>query len=180
MILYKGAGPGTHWHSNNAQLTGFSATAAMVANGSSALLHIIQGSIPSPYISFTTSFAVACKYALTGPAGIATAANPGYVYEIDTVISPVNLTDPIAVISGMATPARYAHEHDGGVDLILGIASPTTHGAILSASPRTPRNLAHAPTISPTLQGLIFAIRDAELLAQSVPAACIRQLHRVA
>jgi len=99
MIFYKGAGPGTHWWQQDARNTGFQ-VAAHDHNLAALISHITAFSHPSPYLSFSASFDVACTYALTGKR-MATAAEPGYVYEINCQVAGggLALLDPAKEIS---------------------------------------------------------------------------------
>lgn len=179
-ILYKGAGPGTHWWQNNPQQHGGfrSAPSARGMSPGAAVLHVTAYSHPSPFVSLTASFAVAREYALSGPAGVATRARPGFVYVVDTARASVRLRDPIRLIAGaqpsLATVTTcLATHHDGGSDLILGVASPRLHGPVLTTPPRRIRGGRNAPQVTQEFQALVFALRDAEVLAQSVAPACI-------
>lgn len=180
-VFYKGAGPGTHWWRNNAQLSGF--TVAATAQSVHAIIrHITSYSHPSPYLSFTASYDVACDYALNGPGGAATPANPGYVYEIDVTLAPgqnLRLIDPAREIisSGpqVGTVPRIPTHHDGSQNLILGIASRSAYPGLLNMSPRRPGTPApRPPVIDRELEAVVFSLRDAEvIIAGNVPAACI-------
>ncbi len=187
--LFKGAGPGTYWWTNNAQLVGgFSSPPGRPRNAAAVVNHIVVSSHPSPYVSFTASYAVAFEYALSGPAGVATSANPGYVYEIDTSIltgpSTLTLIDPVRKVASahnVALNGTIPTHHDGGPDLILGIANRTLHGHLLTTPPRrlgaTPPR---GPVVTDDLNALVFALRDAEVLAAGgVPPACIVNRHAV-
>lgn len=173
--LFKGAGPGTNWWSNDARLTGFTVAASSLPTPGAALTHITRYSHPSPYVSLSTSFAVAAHYALSGPMGAATSTTPGYVYEVDPTQASCLLVDPIEVLSGQ----WLCHEHDGGPELILGVADPVGHKRVLTTPPRRLRPSPHPAAISARLQALILAARDAEVLAQSVPRARIVNRHAV-
>lgn len=181
-VLYKGAGPGTYWWLNDARLHGFSVPPSVFPSPSATCRHIAVESHPSPYISLTTSFAVAVTYASVGPQGAASPTNPGYVYEIDPSQLFASLHDPVFELSsGARTRNRWSAEHDGNQDLILGIAAKSLHGAVLTTAPRRPgANLGHAPQITPELHALVFAIRDAEVLSSaSIPKSCIVTRHTV-
>jgi hypothetical protein len=114
--LFKGAAPGTYWHLNDARLSGFMAAATRPHTTNAVLGHITHYSHPSPYLSLSFSFAVARSYALVGPAGPASATNPGYVYEIDLSIVP-GCPRPLDTLLEIAK-AGHAHEHNGGQDLM--------------------------------------------------------------
>ena len=186
MILYKGAGPGSHWWSTNAQLSGFTVAAA-VQGVARMVRHITAFSHPSPYLSFSASFAIAREYALAGPAGQASQTQPGRVYEIDTTLVPGSmvLSDPVRDIVGSnpaLTVARLPTHHDGAQNLILGIASPILHGAVLTSPPaRVPGNaLQTGPAVQSELQAVVFALRDAEvLIGGNVPPNCITAVYPV-
>jgi hypothetical protein len=196
MYLYKGAGPGTHWFINDPRTAGGFLVAPVPSGPSAVIRHIVNYSWPSAYTSFSASFAAACEYALNGPAGTASAANPGYVYEIDVQLAldaGVRFVDPAQVILGANPPVGAAGlvptHHDGGADLIRGIADPL-QAAILTTSPRRPTNPAvpagpssragGPPVVHPHLRAVIFALRDSEVLAfTNVGAGCITQRYLV-
>jgi hypothetical protein len=196
MYLYKGAGPGTHWFINDPRTAGGFLVAPVPSGPSAVIRHIVNYSWPSAYTSFSASFAAACEYALNGPAGTASAANPGYVYEIDVPLAleaGVRFVDPAQVILGANPPVGVAGlvptHHDGGADLIRGIADPL-QAAILTTSPRRPTNPAipagpsaragGPPVVHPHLRAVIFALRDSEVLASTnVGAGCITQRYLV-
>jgi hypothetical protein len=196
MDLYKGAGPGTHWFVHDPRTAGGFLVAPVSTGPSAMVRHIVNYSWPSAYTSFSASYAAACEYALSGPAGTATAANPGYVYEIDVELAlaaGVRFVDPAQVILGANPPVGAAGHvpthHDGGTDLIRGVADPLQAG-ILTASPRRPTNPAvpagptvrtgGPPVVHPELRAVIFALRDSEVLATTnVEAGCITQRYLV-
>lgn len=173
--LFKGAAPGTYWWTNDAVISGFTCAGHISATAAAAVTHIANYSHPSPYLSLSTSFAVAEKYAKFGPGGAASPANPGYVYEVDTTQAPCSLFDPVELIS----KAWLGHDHDGDQDLILGVASPG-HRAILGKPPaRLGGGSIFPPTVTPRLHALIFAIRDGEVFAEKVPKNCVVKRHPV-
>ncbi|RZL48712.1 MAG: hypothetical protein EOP71_03925 [Variovorax sp.] len=130
----------------------------------------------SNYLSFSTSYDVARRYALDGPYGQASASMPGYVYEIDLAQitgQTQSVVDPIAYIAS-GSNGSYAHEHDGSASLLLEVAqgltsyTPAKHcgGSLL------------APAVSLEFRAMVNAIRDAEiLLMHSVPAGAIVDRH---
>ena len=127
MRLYKGAAPGTHWAQNDATRTGFHSAHGLQATPGAAVRHIVMASNPSPWTSFTSSFAIAYDYAAPG----ATTTTPGYVYEIDPTHTPIRIVDPIALI----TSGGPCHDHNGAQDLILGVAAPGLHASALTTTP---------------------------------------------
>jgi hypothetical protein len=175
MRLFKGAAPGTHWARNDARATGFHSAPGLPPSPGAAARHIAIAPNPSPWVSFTSSYAIACDYAAPG----ATAASPGFVYEIDpsraTKAVPLRLFDPISIIARLG----LHHDHNGGQDLILGVAAPSLHGSVLTG---TPLQLVRPPIgarYSEEFQALVFALRDAEILAQVVPQSCIVARHQI-
>jgi hypothetical protein len=171
-LLFKGAGPGTHWHRNDARLSGFVAAASSVVNRNSVERHITAYSFPSPLLSLSASYAVARQYALSGPSGHASKAAPGYVYEIDPTNAPVTIHDPIAVL--VATD--WGHIHTGDQSLLPALA---TGGAGLLPACLHNGNIMQVPSVGMPVRALVYAIRDSELLAVSVPTVCITNRHEV-
>lgn len=178
--LYKGAGPGSHWHVNQpSSRSGFSI--GLAPGGPNAILrHITRYSAPSPYLSFTTSFAIARHYALSGPAGVASATAPGFVYEVDLSALSVapKLVDPVAEIAALGN-GFFSHKHDGSPNLILEVATGKLALGQISQAHQT-GGLFLTPSVSQELNALIFAIRDAEVLvAGNVLAGAVVNVHPV-
>lgn len=171
--LYKGAGPSTHWHVNDARLSGFTSAASRVITRNAFITHITNYSHPSPFLSFTTSYEVAREYALLGPGGSASSTNPGYVYEIDCL--QVNDSPEIFNVLKEISDGHIAHGHQGNQKLISDLAkNKQTIGAV-----RFPGGKMCIPTISQDLKTLINAIRDAEVLIKIVPKNCVIERHDV-
>jgi hypothetical protein len=186
MYLYKGAGPGTHWWATDAQTAGGFVVGQAPRNVNAIIRHVVNYSWPSPYSSFSASFAAAAAYALAGPNGKATPEAPGWVYEIDVALAlelGAHFIDPAREILAqnptIGSPGSIPTFHNGGQDLILGIADPALHRRVLLAPPRQPGPArpvrgAGPPIVHDELRAVIFALRDAEVLATtSVPASCI-------
>ena len=186
MYLYKGAGPGTHWWVTDAQTAGGFVVGHAPRNVNGIIRHIVNYSWPSPYSSFSASFAAAAAYAVAGPRGKAPPAEPGWVYEIDVAVAielGARFVDPAREVlihnPEIGAPGTIATFHDGGQDLILGIADPALHRKVLLTPPRQPGPAGHThgpgpPIVHNELRAVIFALRDAEILATTdVPAACI-------
>jgi hypothetical protein len=174
--LFKGAGPGTHWHINDPKTHGFTSAAHRPHTKNAVISHITAYSFPSPYVSFTTSFAVARQYALSGPKGVASRRSPGYVYEIDLsacTVAPI-IFNPIEEIS----KANLAHAHNGDQSLILGVASQA-HSRILRVTVPHSGGLMALPNISSYMKALVNALRDAEILVNTVPGTCVVMRHNV-
>jgi hypothetical protein len=105
-------------------------------------------------------------YAQRGISALST-RTPGIIFQIDTD-ADTSTTKPGA--------GALSHLHDGGQDLILGIADPVSHGGVLTTPPARPGSLSavpHGPSVTPDLFALIFAIRDAEVLFTFVPPGCV-------
>ena len=63
--FYKGAGVGTHWHAQDSRRIGFTARSPETTPTTEALIHhIASGTLNSPYVSLTRSYAVAWHYAV--------------------------------------------------------------------------------------------------------------------
>lgn len=175
--LYKGAGPGTHWHINDPRTSGGFTSGTLPANVNGIIRHITAYSFPSAYLSMSTSFAVARYYALFGPGGPATAASPGYVYEIDlSTLNPAPaITDPVQGISA-GTNGTIAHQHNGVGTLIAEVAQ----GLTAYTPCHQCGGVMHAPAVSAELRALVFAIRDAEVLVNgNVLAGAVINRHSV-
>jgi hypothetical protein len=108
-IFYKGAGPGPYWNINDASIMGFHPHQATLPTTRDLMMrHIAKGSTHSPYISLSSSFAIARDYAmLRGKSPVrATTRKPGYVYEIvlpdppDPLPGGLVLLDPITMLGG--------------------------------------------------------------------------------
>jgi len=170
-ILYKGAAPGTHWHANDARLTGFFVPPMGKHTFNAIITHITNYSTPpSPYMSFSMSFAVAKDYALLGLSGPASTTQPGYVYEIDlSQIDPIpTWYNPIEEISKAPGPS---HKHNGNSNLLNGIIGLNV--SVLTTQVPTIGGRPQLPVVNPELQALVYALRDSEVLLTSVNRACI-------
>ena len=172
-IFYKGAAPGTHWHINDARLTGFTPRASTaLPNPDRLMQHIARGNADTPYISLTRSFGVAFDYAAEG----ATPTNPGFVYEVeinDPLPPGMVLFDPVKVVAE-AVPSPLAavpYQHDGRQDFLLSVVLPGTPAKpyISLQGGATPRQ----PNLSIEVESLVRALRDAEILVNIVPRMCV-------
>lgn len=168
--LFKGAAPGTYWANHDAQTTGFTVAANQMPTATAAVSHIDNYSATSPYVSLTTSFDVAAGYATIGPAGIASPTSPGYVYVIDPTQGQCQFIDPVELIS----TSWLCHSHDGSQELVLAVANPSAYRSVLTNSPRRLGNgSGFPPAVSENMRALVFAIRDGEVLATSLPRNCV-------
>ncbi len=83
------------------------------------------------------------------------------------------LVDPVGALAATGPARRWLHEHNGGQDLILGIAAPGLFPVALSTPPRQLAHVPRPPQFSPEMQAVVFALRDAKLLAEVVPRSCV-------
>jgi len=191
-VFYRGAGVGTHWHINvnHPKMTGF---IPWNPNGVSAsadriMQHVANGITASPYLSLTRSFAVAWGYAIFGPKGIATATNPGYVYEIELNAHDIGrgtgleLVDPLQELAAtlpqpLVTPS---YQHDGDQNLSLGIIRPGRFRSYLRTPPLQPGGGGVSPPrVTLELKTMFHALRDAEILAVgNIPSSAIKNFYR--
>src|SRR5438876_12417796 len=115
MRLYKGAPPGTYWHTNNAYTSGagFRAASTNAHSVDHMSDHIVRGGPAySQYISLTRSYGVARNYAIQ----TASTSNPGFIYEINIDESnlPIGfvLFDPVGEISTCKGLYNCLHFHE--------------------------------------------------------------------
>lgn len=118
----------------------------------------------------------------------ATAANPGYVYELvinNPVPNGMSIIDPLLEV-GKANPtalAAQSYHHDGDPNFLLGVVDPVnmTH-YLLGFAPTPPGSGATArpPILSNDLEALVRILRDAEVLVSgNIPGACFTVRHPV-
>jgi hypothetical protein len=185
-LLFKGVRAGTHWHTNDATKTGFTAWASTMPHDlDMMMLHISEATVYSPYISLTVSYAVACSYAGSAATGSAAPTSPGYVYMVrvpDPLPSDLTLYDPVKEI-GTRTPTPPAHipyQHEGMPEYIFGVIDPRNFsGNLLAYRLGSGGKVMAQPHIpSQHLKTLVCALRDAELLVlKEIPAGYV--LHRI-
>ncbi len=184
--LFRGAGPGNYWHTQDARVTGFSPHFAGATPSVTGIMnHIARGSSNSPYISFTKSFGVARTYGVVGPGGFATLSVPGFVYEIevadDSLCRPL---DPVVKIAErLGDPWVSSYHHDGEMTFILGVADPISMAGYLRQTCSFPPGTAATPrpaNLSKELETLVRALRDSEILIHgNVPASLVRNRYNV-
>ena len=180
-LLFRGVAFGSHWQIHDATASGFTPHIRGTPHSINMMMMHIVGATPvSPYMSLTSSYAVAYSYAAgvtasTGTVHLPTPANPGYVYFIDIPdpLPPhaphVQLFDPVKEIGAMAPlpPTQVPYQHEGKPEYLLGIVDPRRFhrymrsyrlgaGGQVTSRPDTP---------SQHLLTLVCALRDAELLA---------------
>lgn len=192
--FYKGAGVGTHWHINDSREVGFEAWSPTTKPTIEALIvHIATSTVNSPYISLTRSYAVAWDYAVRGGTDIRTLDRRGCVYEIEVDIplpSGLKLFDPVKEVAmGLPTPidvdseGEYPfYQHNGLPTFLLGVVSPgdMSHFRI-GRQPQPPGpGLPCPPNLTPELEALVNALRDAEILFhRHIPPSCVKNRFEV-
>lgn len=101
--FYKGAGVGSYWHIHDSRKIGFTSREPDRNPTTEVLIeHIATGTLYSPYISVTRSYAVAWNYAMAGVVDIPTDDNPAFIYEIEIDNSSptdIKLIDPIKEVA---------------------------------------------------------------------------------
>ena len=192
--FYKGAGIGTHWHTHDSRRVGFTSRAPEVGPTTASLIaHIATGTVNSPYISLTRSYAVAWDYAVRGGTNIPTPTNPSYVYEIeiDSLIpSGLELLDPVKEIAfHLQTPVGTDSEegvsfyqHNGLPTFLLGVVDPGSMSHFrVGRQPQPPGpGMPCSPNLTFQLESLVNALRDAEILAYGhIPPSCIKNRFEV-
>ena len=187
--FYKGAGIGTRWHIHDSRLVGFTARAPEAAPTTAALIdHIAAGTVNSPYISLTRSYAVAWDYAMRGGTDIPTLDKPGYVYEIEIgnpLPSGLKPLDPVkevalslqAPIDTDAQEGLPFYQHNGLPTFLLGVVDPISmlHFQV-GRQPQPPGpGVPCDPNLTPPLKTLVNTLRDAEILFHGfIPSYCVK------
>ncbi len=192
--FYKGAGIGTHWHTHDSRRVGFTSRSPEADPTTAALIdHITKGTLNSPYVSLTRSYAVAWDYAMKGGTRTPTLNNPGYVYEveIDNPLPPnLEILDPVKEVAlNLSSPINTDFEeehpfyqHNGLPTFLLGVVSPgdMSHFQI-GRQPQPPGpGLPCPPNLAPQLEALVNALRDAEILLHGyIPPSCVKNRFEV-
>lgn len=181
-IFYRGAGVGTHWHKNNAQLVGFTPQApGMTPSVAQLMAHIGRGTTNSCYVSLTRSYEVAWAYAMIGKV-IASPKNPGYVYQLEIPDEGpgCKIIDPVKeVATSLPEPFQgLTYHHDGAQSFLLGVVDPTGHRRSLTKlilQPPPGTGTPRPANLSIELEALVRALRDSEILAVgNIPASLVR------
>ena len=172
--FYKGAGIGTHWHTRDSRRVGFTAMAPATNPDTKVLVeHIATGTANSPYVSLTRSYAVAWHYAVFSSKQEPGPDKSAYIYEIeidDSLPHGLNLLDPAKeVVHILPQPLRGIMNLDYMEDL-LGGETP---------QPPNPEE-GFSPDVERQLIALVFAERDAEVLAHGyIPPFCVKHRFEV-
>lgn len=187
-LFYRGAGVGTWWHTNDPRINGFAAhSPATLASPVRLMEHIQTGPHASPYISLTRSYGVALHYAMEFGRARPTDSTKAYVWEIelnDPLPPNLKLYDPLTVIAELIPSplASISYQHDGAPTCLVGLIDLAQAPRLAEPRPMPPNaNPPHmAPNVSAELKALMFALRDAEILAiGTIPAACVRTRYEV-
>ena len=172
--FYKGAGIGTHWHTHDSRRVGFTARDPDAAPTTTALIdHIAVGTIDSPYISLTRSYALAWHYAVFSSKREPALGKPAYIYEIeidDFLPHGLNLLDPVKeIVHILPQPLRGVMDLDYMEDLLGNqISQPLNPGGDFSSN------------LELQLIALVFAQRDAEILVHGyIPPFCVKHRFEV-
>ncbi len=192
--FYKGAGIGTHWHINDSREVGFEARSPTAMPTIEAVItHVAKSTANSPYVSLTRSYAVAWNYAVRGGTNIPTLDKPGYVYEIEIDVplpSGLKLLDPIKEVAlnlpdpvDISSEGEYPfYQHNGLPTFLLGVVIPEDMSHFrIGRQPQPPGpGLPCPPNLTPQLEALVNALRDAEILFHGdIPAYCVRERFEV-
>lgn len=181
-IFYRGIPIGSHWHTNDPRHHGFVARdPARSASLDCLMLHIGGGNSASPYISMTRSYGVAEAYAQKA-LRTSSSGEKAYVFEIeliDPLPAGIRVIDPVIELAhALPRPTDgVPYQHNGSQKCLLGLIDMAQYDALTTPCPQPPGSNppALAPSISQQLRSLVFAIRDAEVLAiGTIPAASIR------
>jgi hypothetical protein len=188
-FFYRGAGIGTYWHQRDARLDGFVARRpGQTASKDQLIKHIARGTVDTPYVSLTRSYGIAWTYAIQFGQGTPAATAPAFVYEIELgepLPDGLRLIDPVTYLAGKFPPptADSSYYHDGDSTFLLGVINYTLMTTALKQEVRQPpsaQGTPRAPNLSPELETLVRALRDAEILAVgNVPASCVRSRYEV-
>ena len=167
--FYKGAGIGTHWHTHDPRRVGFIARAPEAAPTTAALVdHVAMGTINSPYISLTRSYALAWHYAVFSSKQEPGQGKPAYIYEIeidDSLPHGLNLSDPVKeIVHILPQPLRGIMDLEYMADLLGGQTFQPTN---LSTG--------FSPSLEQQLIAFTFAQRDAKVLVHGyIPPFCVK------
>ena len=190
--FYRGAGVGTYYHPdvNDATQSGFIAQSPIggsLAGGLTGPLiralmeHISSGTVNSPFVSLSRSYGIALSYAIYFSLEWPTQDNPAFVYQID--IDPplprgLAIFDPIHEIAEYCPPplSNASFQHDGDSGFLLDVLSGDIRNSTRPAPPNNIAPVSRPPSLTPELEALVRAVRDAEVLAMStIPGNCVTE-----
>ncbi len=191
---YKGAGIGTHWHTNDPRKIGFTPRSPESSPDTETIIeHVSTSTLNSPFVSLSRSYAVAWHYAINSGADEPTHDNPGYVYVIEIMnplhsnlklIDPVrevgfSLHDPNYIISD---ESHYAYQHNGLPNFPFSVVDPINQSEFqIGRQPQPPGPGAPCPpNLTVQLEALVNALRDAEILVHGhIPSDFVKDRHNV-
>ncbi len=182
--LYKGVAPGTHHHATDLRTTGIAAHSPNDnVNLQAFVQHVALGSMHSPLISLSSSYAVAAQYAAVGKRR-ARHGSPGYVYQIDVpdpVPPSIEVHDAALYIANELLNSNNAltilnYRHNGDREFLLSVVNPQRFGHLKSTPPIVPSGLmtSSPPLLTDQLKAMVHALRDAEVMvARNVPKSWV-------
>ncbi|HTV49189.1 MAG TPA: hypothetical protein VMG59_12175 [Phycisphaerae bacterium] len=187
-IFYRGAGIGTWWHKHGPGPKGWKAHSPyMEASETRLMNHIAEGSTASPFISLTRSYGVALNYARNSGLSRPNRRRRAFVWEIELeepLPDGLRLHDPVKRIANHVPHplATIPYQHNGAPTCLIGLIDITQEKLLAQICPVPPNSNPPygPPNISLGLKTLIFALRDAEVLATGViPKECVRRRYDV-
>lgn len=194
--FYKGAGIGTHWHTNDPRNIGFTPRSPESMSDTQAVIdHITRSTADSPYTSLTRSYGVAWDYAMEGVSEMPVPSQeiPAYIYKIEinnSLKQDLKLIDPIReVAQSLIDPNEIGfqnegsfYQHNGLRNFLLSLVDPQNmleYRIGRLPTPPGPGEICDA-ILSPELNSLVFALRDAEILVYGeIPADCVKNRFEV-
>ncbi len=185
--FFRGAGIGTYWHDKDARVSGFSPHEAGMSRSTQAIIdHIKNGTTQSPYVSLTRSYSIAHSYAVSGGHRTPSKTDPAYIYQIEipSDCTGFSVLDPIReILEPFKSPLDGSgYQHDGHSDFLIGVIDGSNiaclHKAIFAPPPKVVSS--KAANLSPELEAIVCALRDAELLAVgSIPKNYITKRYEI-
>ncbi len=184
--FYKGVAPGTHLHALDLRVSGLGPrNPAMAPSLAGIISHIRRGTTRSPFMSLTKSFGIAMAYAAASR--LTPGATKGHVYEIridDPAPIGFSILDPVAgIVSFTPSPFSAPWHHNGDENFLLGVVDYARYGHHMLTPAKEPPNSGatpHPPQLSPELEAMMRALRDAEVLAiGNLPSSVFIDRHDV-
>ncbi len=164
--FYKGAGVGTHWHSNDSRRIGITARSPEANPSTEALIHhIATGTVNSPFISLTRSYALAWHYAVFNSKIEPSEGNPAFIYELEideSLPHGLNILDPVQeIVHILPQQLRGVMDLDYMENILVGDTSNPLSD--------------FSSNVELQLIALVFAERDAEVLIHGyIPPFCVK------
>jgi len=165
---------GTFLHPNDLRISGITpAKPAVTFDLAAVTQHVARGVIMSPCISVTRSYAVAEDYARHAATSPPTRVAPAYVYVIDVpnpMPAGITMCDPVEYVASRNNnpSASPSYHHNGGRRFLLALVEPILHQTLLTTPPVRPPGMTGGapvgPRVTPELETMVCALRDAEAL----------------